>query len=135
MASTRETTHVRPDFGNNYFGCAAGDPRNGIEQSYRFCKGRTILCDLGIEVFDGFIYGIDLAQQLGKNEAMMRFDAPGQRLRQLLPFGGQSPFGKSAMVAASAWPAMSAANIARAERPTTFEATEASLIFAPSRVF
>src|SRR5712692_3420032 len=92
-----KTRHIQADLGENAFRRTSTDAWNGAKQRHSECPGKRrslaclpgLLCwslllhpcrDFVADTGNGFIERIDLGEQLGQQEAMMRLHHPHQGL-------------------------------------------------------
>jgi hypothetical protein len=83
MPRGREAGHVGPDLGQDDFGGAPVDTREGVEQlDLRRQRGEALL-DLPRQPLDGVLEVLNVREQFPDDERMVRAEAPLQGLAQL----------------------------------------------------
>jgi hypothetical protein len=94
MAGGGEGRHVAPEFGHDRLGGAAGHPRDGVEARDRVGLGGAARRDAAIAGRDRLVEELDVAQELGEQEAVMGGDAAGERLGEGRPLAPQAALGQ-----------------------------------------
>jgi hypothetical protein len=128
MSRGREAGHVGPDLGQDDFGGAPVDTREGVEQlDLRRQRGEALL-DLPRQPLDGVLEVLNVREQFTDDERMVRAEGPSRASRNWGSFLRSWPRARSANAAGSRVPSTRAASIARPETPRTSEATELRLM-------
>src|SRR5215472_3192812 len=94
MARGGKAAHVTAEFRDDRLRGAAGHPRDGVEARDRVGLGGGARRDAAITGRDGLVEELDVAQELGEQEAVMGRDAPSERLGERRAFAPQAPLGQ-----------------------------------------
>jgi hypothetical protein len=135
VARAREAAHVRADLGQDRLGRPAADARDRLEPHDLGLERAQPCLDLGRYLGDQPVDRVEVPEEGRQQEALVRTNPALERLEEGVVLVAQPARARAAIVSGSTSPPTRASSIARPEVPTTSEATEASLMFAPSRTF
>ena len=79
MTGCGEAAHVGADFGDDDLRGQITDPRDGPQEAHRLAERVETAVHLRVDLGDGGIEAIDLAQMQAQQEAVPLSDAPGAR--------------------------------------------------------
>src|SRR5664280_617404 len=83
----RETGHVHADLGDDHRGRGGTDTGDLVQASHRISERGKVGLDLGVEVGDVAVEGVDAGEHLGQQEAVVVGEVSDERLLQLGDLG------------------------------------------------
>jgi hypothetical protein len=82
-----EAGHVQPGLGDDHRGRGGTDSGDLIQAGHRVSERGDLCFDLGVEVGDVRVQGVDAGEHLGQQEAVVVGEVPDERLFQLGDLG------------------------------------------------
>ena len=128
MGGGREAGHVHADLGDDHCCCGGTDPGDLIQAGHRISERGDLCLDLGAEIGDVHVQGVDAGEHLGQKETVVVGEVPDERLFQLGDLRAHPSPSHLCQDLGLLSPPIRAASIWRPETPKMSLATTDSLI-------